>query len=80
MAASLPKAMPRRRPGAGASAVPTFEATAQQVEVWLEQAMVDGKDGEINTPEVKGPHVSLGRNSEATTWEFCETGDGEPLW
>ena len=42
--------------------------------------MVDEMDGVLNAPDVEGPHVSLGRNSEATAWEFRETSDGEPLW
>ena len=55
-------------------------ADAQKVETWLEKAMVDGMDGVLDGAEAEGPRVSLGRNSEATTWEFRETGDGEPLW
>ena len=56
------------------------EEDAEKVEAWLKKAMVDGMDGVLNAPDVEGPHVSLGRNSEATAWEFRETSDGEPLW
>ena len=35
------------------------EADAQQVEAWLERAMVDGMDGVLNAPDVEGPHVPV---------------------
>ena len=33
------------------------QVNAQQVEAWLEQAMVDRMDGVLNAPDVDGPRV-----------------------
>jgi DNA polymerase I-like protein with 3'-5' exonuclease and polymerase domains len=35
------------------------EADAQQVEAWLEKAMVDGMDGVLNAPDAEGPRVPV---------------------
>ena len=35
------------------------EADAQQVEAWLEKAMVDGMDGLLNAPDVEGPRFPV---------------------
>jgi hypothetical protein len=35
------------------------EGDAKEVEAWLKKAMVDGMDGVLNAPDVKGPHVPV---------------------
>jgi len=45
------------------------EADAQQVEAWLERAMVDGMDGVLNAPDVYGPRVPVEVEVESgKTW------------
>ena len=35
------------------------EGQVQEVEAWLEKAMVDGIDGVLNAPDVEGPRVPV---------------------